>query len=114
MFEKEYKYQAFFTGSEIRLNTLMRDDLTYTYSDGEDIGPGFYHFFKTKCDAEKCLERVVTKCNFQKDTRPCILVGEIPAGEMYNEGVFYFEGAFFGSIVAKKVYYSGELYYEGE
>jgi len=111
---KDFRYHTLFTGSEIILNTIMCDDTAYTYSDGEDIGPGYYHFFKTREDAENFLERVVELCNFQKDSRPCILVGKIPTGEMYNEGVFIFEDAVFNSIVARKVYYSGEIYYEGE
>lgn len=113
-FKKDFSYHTLFTGSEIILNAMMCDDMVCAYEDGENIGPGYYHFFKTREDAEKFLERVVGRCNFQKDSRPCILVGEIPTGEMYNEGMFIFEDAAFVSIVARKVYYSGAIYYEGE
>ena len=110
-FKEERKYHTIFTNTEVWLNTLMCDDMAYEYAYGEDIGPGYYHFFETKYDAEKFLERIVGICNFQKNSRPCILVGEIPSGELYNEGTFYFYGVLFRSIIARKVYYSGELYY---
>lgn len=109
------KYNTIFTNSEIRLNKLMRDHCTCDYSEeDENIGPGFYHFFKTKEEATSFIEKIAIRCNFQKGERLCILVGNIPEGEMYNEGMFIFEDILYSSIISKVVYYTGEIYYEGE
>ena len=111
-FEK-FRYHTIFTGSEIFLNRLMHDNLTeYEYQGNEEIGPGYYHFFKTKNDAESFLERIVGRGNFMDNEHPCILVGKIPQGELYNEGVFHFDGIIYRSIVSRTVYYDGERYYE--
>ena len=106
------KYNTIFTGSEIKLNSLMHDEVTYSYVDNEDIGPGYYHFFKTKEEASEFLKRIAIMRVFNKYSCPCILVGEIPVGELYNEGTFRFEGVEYASIVSKTVYYGGEIYYE--
>lgn len=115
VFAHNVKYHTIFTNSEIRLNKLMRDDCTCAYSEeDENIGPGFYHFFKTKEEATSFIEKIAIRCNFQQGSRPCILVGNIPEGEMYNEGMFIFEDIIYSSIISKVVYYTGEIYYDGE
>lgn len=104
------KYYSPFTNSEIAIGVTMRDTLhQYSCWKEKELGPGFYHFFKTKKDATAFLKHIrkeTGNINF------CILVGNVPYGEPYNEGMFIFNDIVFGSIVSRSVYYNGKTYYE--
>lgn len=116
IFEKrnDKEYYSPFAEAEIKIGTLMVDNNYFIYdADSDDeISYGYFHFFETIEDARRFLNWHFRQCNFNADSRPCILVGTIPEGEYYNRGIFPLNGDEFKSIIAKAVIYSGEIYYE--
>lgn len=107
------EYFSPFIHSEIKLNQLMTDP-NYTHrKPNETVEYGYYHFFDSLTDALKFVKHWVKIDNtFDKNLKPCVIIGRIPKYQTYNKGYFMFDYTEYNSIISATVDYTGEVKYE--